>query len=121
MNTKSIYTWVFIVSIITLLLILIPHTDNILIDTLRMIFGSIFILFIPWFITTRSFFDDNEIDILERWALSFAISIAIIPLISFYINLAGIPINQISIFIIVLSVIFWNISYTLVFKKWKTI
>ncbi|MEI6775120.1 MAG: DUF1616 domain-containing protein [bacterium] len=36
---------------------------------------------------TLSFFGKKEIDRLERFALSFALSISVVPLLTFYINL----------------------------------
>jgi len=52
----------------------------------RMIIGSIFVLFIPGFAWTFAFFEKNEIDAIERIALSFGLSIALVPLTIFYLN-----------------------------------
>ena len=52
----------------------------------RMILGSIFVLFIPGFAWTFLFFKKQEIDIIERIALSFGLSIALVPLTIFYLN-----------------------------------
>lgn len=53
---------------------------------IRMILGSIFVLFIPGFAWTFAFFERNEIDSIERIALSFGLSIALVPLTIFYLN-----------------------------------
>jgi uncharacterized membrane protein len=52
----------------------------------RIAFGSVFVLFIPGFAWTYLFFDRDEIDVVERIALSFGLSIALVPLSVFYLN-----------------------------------
>ena len=65
------------------------------IEVLRIVFGSIFVLFLPGFVLSWLFFPQkNEIDWIERIALSFGLSIAVVPLIVFYLNfLFGVKIN----------------------------
>jgi uncharacterized membrane protein len=66
-------------------------------EILRIIAGSIFVLFIPGLAWSFIFFGKDEIDIIERIALSFGLSIAILPLIIFYLNyLLGIRITLIN-------------------------
>ena len=48
--------------------------------TLRVIYGSIFVLFIPGYVATLAFFQGNDLDGVERAALSFGLSIALVPL-----------------------------------------
>lgn len=75
-------------------------------ESFRIVFGSVFVLFLPGFIITFIFFNKtNEIDWLERIALSFALSIAIVPLVVFYLNLAGIKINLLNTSLIILGII----------------
>lgn len=102
-------------------------------DSFRIVFGSVYVLFLPGFILSYVFFpfskpfdetenefDDNKevgknsaIDWLERFVLSFALSIAVVPLIVFYLNLGGVRINLINVFleifglIIVSLIILW--------------
>jgi len=57
-----------------------------IVDILRIIFGSIFVLFLPGLVWTFVFFDREEIDVIERAALSFGLSIALVPLFVFYLN-----------------------------------
>jgi len=66
-------------------------------EILRIIAGSIFVLFIPGLAWSLVFFGRDEIDVIERIALSFGLSIAIVPLIMFYLNyLLGIRITLIN-------------------------
>ncbi len=85
-----------------------------LLESFRIIFGSVFVLFIPGFVISYIFFpktrefEENEkinverekgaIDWIERVALSFALSIAIVPLVVFYLNLIGLKINLLNSF-----------------------
>ncbi|MCK5459313.1 MAG: DUF1616 domain-containing protein, partial [Thermoplasmatales archaeon] len=59
-------------------------------DTIRIILGLPFILFIPGYILIFSLFPfkktDRGIDIIERIALSFGLSIAVVPLIGLSLN-----------------------------------
>ncbi len=62
-----------------------------------MIIIGILILFIPGFAVSWLFFDKCQIDWLERVALSFALSVSIVPLLMFYANLMGVPINKLTV------------------------
>jgi uncharacterized membrane protein len=55
-------------------------------DILRMIFGGIFVLFVPGFCWSFLFFKRKSIDSIERIALSFGLSIALVPLTVFWLN-----------------------------------
>jgi uncharacterized membrane protein len=55
-------------------------------DVVRIIFGSIFVLFVPGFAWSYVFFDRGKIDRVERMALSFGLSIALVPLTVFWFN-----------------------------------
>lgn len=75
-------------------------------QSFRIVFGSVYVLFLPGFIISFIFFKKTEeIDWLERIALSFALSIAIVPLVVFYLNLAGIKINLLNTSLIILGII----------------
>ncbi|MBU3940510.1 MAG: DUF1616 domain-containing protein [Nanoarchaeota archaeon] len=83
-------------------------------ESFRIIFGSVYVLFLPGFIFTYVFFpktrefetkEKGSIDWIERIALSFALSIAVVPLIIFYLNLTGIPINTLNSFLTILGII----------------
>ena len=84
--------------------------DNIV----RQIVGLVFILFLPGYAATAALFPENDqIDGIERVALSFGLSIAIVPLIGLGLNFTpwGIRLDPIlasvSAFIIVASLVGW--------------
>ena len=80
-------------------------------DTVRIVFGSIVILFLPGYWLTHVFFKNKEIDFLERFALSFALSISVVPLLSFYLNLLGLKITALSVFLLVVAVFLMSIVF----------
>ncbi|MGE0793446.1 MAG: DUF1616 domain-containing protein [Candidatus Woesearchaeota archaeon] len=73
-------------------------------SSFRIVFGSVYVLFIPGFIISYLFFSKKEIDSLERIALSFALSISVIPLLVFYLNLIGMRINALNVSLLILFV-----------------
>jgi uncharacterized membrane protein len=78
-------------------------------DTLRIIIGLPFILFIPGYILIFALFPAKKsIDVIERIALSFGLSIAIVPLIGLGLNytIFGIRLEPIlfSIFIFIITI-----------------
>ncbi len=71
--------------VLALLLILMVFVapDN----ALRQVLGLIFVLFLPGYAATAALFPENDqIDGIERAALSFGLSIAIVPLIGLALN-----------------------------------
>jgi len=74
-------------------------------QSFRIIFGSFYILFLPGLVLTFAFFGKKEIDIIERIALSFALSIAVVPLLVFYFNLIGMKIDVLNVILVVFLVI----------------
>jgi len=110
----TIFSW-----LIVLWVIFFPDQNNIIIKSIRIVFWSIFILFLPWYWLTKSFFSEKEIDFLERFALSFALSISVVPLISFYLNLLWVKITALSVYLITLAVILFNVVYLSFFEKNK--
>ncbi len=80
----------------------------------RQILGLVFVLFLPGYAATAALFPENDqIDGIERVALSFGLSIAIVPLIGLALNFTpfGIRLDPIlasvSAFIIAASLIGW--------------
>lgn len=55
-------------------------------EVLRLIFGGIFILFIPGLAWSYVFFLRKKIDWIERLGLSFGLSIALVPLAVFWLH-----------------------------------
>lgn len=109
-------------------------------ESFRIVFGSIYVLFLPGFIISYIFFprtkefDSNtnsredtskkplgvvDIDWIERIALSFALSIAIVPLTVFYLNLVGIKINLLNSSLIILGIIIISLIIILYKSKEK--
>ena len=106
--------------------ILTIFKDISLLESLRIFFGSVYVLFVPGYVISYIFFPKNKyfdsedkegaIDWLERIALSFALSIAIVPLVVFYLNLAGVRISALNSAIIILVIIL--VSFGIL--KWKS-
>ena len=70
---------------------------------LRILFGAVFVLFIPGFAWSFVFFAREEIDWIERIALSFGLSIALVPLTIFWLNFFfDVRITLINSFLVVL-------------------
>jgi uncharacterized membrane protein len=55
-------------------------------EILRMIFGGLFVLFIPGLAWSYVFFLRKNIDWIERVTISFGLSIALVPLSVFWLN-----------------------------------
>jgi len=55
-------------------------------DVLRLFFGGLFVLFMPGLAWSYVFFNRKTIDWIERVALSFGLSIALVPLTVFWLN-----------------------------------
>ena len=90
---------------------------------LRTIFGSVYVLFLPGLVLTYAFFREREVDIIERITLSFALSIAAVPIFVFYLNLVGMRINLVNVSVVVIAIvglglgkIFWPKRKNLEFK-----
>lgn len=120
---KYILYFTSVITLITFFIIIFPF-NNQLYTISRMIFWSIFILFLPWYYISMAFFKEKEIDFLERFALSFAFSISIVPLATFYLNLVGIKITDLNVYLISLLIItlcIWYIYFMIKRIKWKEI
>jgi len=100
-------------------------------SSLRIVFGSVFVLFLPGFIISFIFFpktkkfDENTegeklIDWIERIALSFALSIAIVPLAVFYLNLIGVKISLFNSFLTILGIIIISLIILFLMKRYKS-
>lgn len=96
-----------------------PTSIAFYVELLRVIFGSMFILYLPGYWVSRCFFRETEIDILERIALSFALAISVIPLLSFYLNLIGMKISTWNVFITATLVTCASVAYIHFFQEKK--
>jgi len=66
----------------------------VVLDGLRIVFGTIFILFLPGFVWSLVFFYKKKLGWIERMVLSFGLSIVIVPLAVFWLNwLFSVPIT----------------------------
>jgi uncharacterized membrane protein len=81
-----------------------------ILNIITIILASIYVLFLPGFMLSFVFFAKGKIDLIERIALSFALSIAVVPLFAFYLNLLGIPINRDTVILEVLIIIFITLA-----------
>jgi uncharacterized membrane protein len=99
-----------LIAVISLTVVVIDSITNLNpFSLLRIIVSSIYILFLPGYLLSHLLFNKNavtesaqkEIDEVERIALSFTLSIAIVPLLIFYANLIGIPINPLTSLLVI--------------------
>ena len=109
-----VLTIIFILNLVSIAISIFTNLPYL--ESLRIVFGSVYVLFLPGFIISFIFFsktspfEDSEkekgsIDWIERIALSFALSIAIVPLVVFYLNLIGVKINLLSSFLTIFGII----------------
>ncbi|NRH21507.1 DUF1616 domain-containing protein [Candidatus Gracilibacteria bacterium] len=94
-----------------------PYQDSIFLQWLRIITGSIFLLFIPGLLLVQAFFDKKEVDFLERMTLSFALSLSVVPLLVFYASYIGMKISALNVFAVVFHFILALCVYILFFQK----
>lgn len=75
---------------------------------LRWILGSVFILFIPGYVTVQALFPRGiELNSIERFALSIGLSLALAPLVGLLLNFTplGIKLTPVMISLIILTLI----------------
>lgn len=84
---------------------------------LNIISASVFILFLPGLSLSFAFFKMGKIDLIERIALSFALSISVVPLLAFYMNLLGVPIRKESVIAETLIIILTGIGIYIFRRK----
>ncbi len=87
-------------------------------QSFRIVFGSVYVLFLPGLVLSFVFFNKKEIDFIERIALSFALSIAVVPLLIFYLNLLGMKINLVNSTLVIAFIIIGSLA-AIVFKRKK--
>lgn len=66
------------------------------IQSFRIVFGAVYLLFLPGFVWSWVFWKKGELDSIERFTLSLALSIAIVPLVVFFLNKVGVKINLVN-------------------------
>ena len=81
----------------------LPFLDRV--PIIRAILGFVFVFFLPGFAWTLIFFKGKQISVLERIALSFGLSIAIVTLSILALNmLIGIRITGLNAVLIIIAV-----------------
>ena len=84
----------------------------------RAFLGFAYVLFLPGYVLVRCFF--NEVDIIEKAALSFGLSIALVILSVMISNmLLKIPITTLTNFLVILGVIIIILVVKFVFVKYR--
>jgi len=122
-------TWFYLVvsaALATILAIyILPSTYPIVI--FRWILGSIFVLFLPGYVTVQALFSGRrELDDIERFALSVGLSLAVTPLMGLLLNYTpwGIRLDPIvltlSIFTLAMATIGTLRKYSLVSRRATT-
>jgi uncharacterized membrane protein len=87
-------------------------------EILRIIFGGLFVLFVPGFAWSFIFFPKGKIDWIERITLSFGLSIALVPLSVFWLNwLFHVGIDLLNTTLIVLGLTVIPIFYILISRS----
>ena len=103
LEKKEIRNYLITIGVLFLLALALTLFDYNLWTTIRAVFGSVLVLFVPGFVIVKLYF--KEIDIIEKIALSFALSIAIVPLVVFYLNKLGMRINTLNSFLSIIGII----------------
>lgn len=86
-----------------------------ILEGMRLFFGGLFVLFVPGFSWSYVFFTSKEIDWVERVALSFGLSIAMVPLTIFWLNwLFGVQITLLNTFLAVCGLVSISIAYVVI-------
>ncbi len=92
-----------------------------ILDGMRLFFGGLFVIFVPGFAWSYIFFARKNIDWIERIALSFGLSIALIPLSVFWLNwLFNMKINLLNTSLTVCGLIIIAIVYILAKRSSRT-
>ena len=87
-------------------------------EILRIFFGGLFVLFLPGLAWSYAFFLGKTIDWIERVALSFGLSVAIVPLALFWLNwLFHVRITILSTLLIVCGLTIIPAIYILIRRK----
>ncbi len=111
MEINSIHSLSFKILAITFIICLIASLILLfwmpLGQSFRIPFSLIYVLFLPGLVWTYVFFENKDIDAIERITLSFILSISIVPLVVFFSNTKfGIKITALNVFFIILIICF---------------
>src|SRR3989344_3454333 len=106
--------YLYVVLGLFLISIILSFTSLSLLQSLRISFGGVFVLFLPGYVITELYL--KERDVIEKITLSFALSIAVVPLTVFYLNKIGMKINTLNSFLTILGIIVITIIIYLIKK-----
>ncbi len=87
------YTNALIILVLTIIL-LCPFMG--FFGSIRVVTGSLFILFIPGFLIVKLLLPTGTLDDLETVALSISLSVTAVPLLIFYLSLVGMRITTVN-------------------------
>ena len=104
-------TKIITITLAAITLILTFLTQLTFLEALRITLGTPYVLFLPGYIISFFFFKKDKIEVIERIALSFALSIAIVPLAIFYLNLIRMKINLISSSLTIAAIIIISLLF----------
>ena len=91
-----------------------------LIELLRIPIGALFVLFLPGYAWSFVFFKKGDIDLIERIALSFGLSIALVPLVVFWLNgILKIRINIVNVTAVIFGLIGCALIIVLIMGKFQ--
>ena len=99
-NKKIILIIITILMITSITLFLLTGISG-----LRIIWGTVYLFFLPGFSFSYIIFRNKEIDKIERIIFSFILSIIIVPLVIFYLNYMGVKLSILNILLIITSII----------------
>ena len=75
-------------------------------EAVRALAGLVYVLFIPGYIATWALYPKkDQVDVIERIALSFGLSLALSVLPMIALNYAGLAVNAVNVFLVILLVI----------------
>ena len=122
---KTIHRWLITLGSLFVISIILTFFKLTFLESLRMVFGSFYVLFVPGYFITHLIFSrklnkKENIDFIERLTLSFAFSIAIVPLTIFYLNKIGMKINTLNAFLSILGIIVVTILLSFILRKKKS-
>ncbi len=86
------------------------------IRTFKIIIECIYVLFLPGFVISLIFYKFGKIDKVERFALTLAISISVLSVCTFIVNLMGISISKQNLYFEVGIIILFSVLI-LFFKR----
>jgi len=83
-------------------------------EAVRALAGLVYVLFIPGYIATWALYPKkDQVDVIERIALSFGLSLALSVLPMIALNYAGLAVNAVNVFLVILLVILVSSIITL--------